>query len=122
MNRVYFLNKYIGYEYSSYNECKSKKITEYYNYKKQNCKMGISFKKQKILSYDSWFKEYNCGEKLCYSKIKNIKEIKLDYVYDITTDDDNHNFLSNNFLVSNCSPYNADFDGDKLHSVANNRH
>jgi len=38
-----------------------------------------------------------------YDKIKEIKKLPYsDYVYDLTVLDKNHNFVANNFLVSNC--------------------
>jgi DNA-directed RNA polymerase subunit A' len=49
-----------------------------------------------------------------WDKIAGIEEIELRQAYDITTNDDNHNFVAAEFLTKNCPPYNADFDGDEM--------
>ncbi|MBI5871488.1 RtcB family protein [archaeon] len=48
---------------------------------------------------------------LVWDKIVKIKEIKFnDIVYDLTIDDENHNFIANGLLVSNCIGGVAAFD------------
>ncbi len=49
-----------------------------------------------------------------WDEIVKIEEIELPYAYDITTTDENHNFIAAEFLTKNCPPYNADFDGDEM--------
>jgi DNA-directed RNA polymerase subunit A' len=49
-----------------------------------------------------------------WDKIAHIEEIELQRAYDITTNDNNHNFVAAEFLTKNCPPYNADFDGDEM--------
>ncbi|MBI2673055.1 hypothetical protein HYX19_02235, partial [Candidatus Woesearchaeota archaeon] len=46
--------------------------------------------------------------------IKEKKEIEPFIAQDITTISSNHNFIANSFVVGNCLPYNADFDGDEM--------
>ena len=119
INKSYNYFKNIGYNYSLEKEYISRQFIEYYNFKeifKKNNKINICKKYIDIpnfLSFKEWKNIYTSNEKVCYNKIISIKEIELDYAYDITTNDENHNFISNNFMVKNCQPYNADFDGDK---------
>nr|MDO8135334.1 hypothetical protein [Candidatus Njordarchaeum guaymaensis] len=49
-----------------------------------------------------------------WDRIARIEEIELRNAYDITTNDNNHNFVAAEFLTKNCPPYNADFDGDEM--------
>ncbi|MHA1835376.1 MAG: hypothetical protein ACTSYQ_00340, partial [Candidatus Odinarchaeia archaeon] len=67
-------------------------------------------------SFPEWVKEAtkNLDNGFVWDKIISIEEINLPIAYDITTTDDNHNFVASEFLTKNCPPYNADFDGDEM--------
>ena len=67
-------------------------------------------------TYDEWLQtqELTQSSGFVWDAIESINEIYLDRAYDITTNDANHNFIADNFLTSNCRPYNADFDGDEM--------
>lgn len=56
----------------------------------------------------------NLNNGFIWDEIASIDEIELPVVYDITTTDTNHNFVAEGFLTRNCTPYNADFDGDEM--------
>jgi DNA-directed RNA polymerase subunit A' len=69
------------------------------------------------------FPDFNCWRKsatkglkhgFAWDRIARIEQIELQQAYDITTNDDNHNFIAAEFLTKNCPPYNADFDGDEM--------
>jgi len=49
-----------------------------------------------------------------YDKIIDVQETYVPFVYDVTTTLETHNFFANGFLTGNCTPYNADFDGDEM--------
>ena len=70
-----------------------------------------------IIKYDEWLEKYSIkGTGLVWKKISKINEIKMKEAFDITTKDNNHNFISNRVLSKNCLPYNADFDGDEMNT------
>ncbi|RLE40791.1 RNA-splicing ligase RtcB [Candidatus Woesearchaeota archaeon] len=52
---------------------------------------------------------------LVWAKIKEIKEVDYDeeFVYDLTVDDEDHNFIANGFVVSNCIGGVAAFDPEE---------
>ena len=52
---------------------------------------------------------------LVWAKIKEIKEVEYDeeFVYDLTVDDEDHNFIANGFVVSNCIGGVAAFDPEE---------
>jgi DNA-directed RNA polymerase subunit A' len=64
----------------------------------------------------TWKKSATEGLKrgFVWDRIACIEEIELQQAYDITTNDNNHNFVAAEFLTKNCPPYNADFDGDEM--------
>ncbi|MFX1520067.1 MAG: hypothetical protein ACFFCD_09100, partial [Promethearchaeota archaeon] len=66
--------------------------------------------------FPTWTKSVIEGLKngFVWDTIVSIKEIDLKVAYDITINDDNHNFIAADFLTRNCPPYNADFDGDEM--------
>ncbi len=66
--------------------------------------------------FHSWKESATKGLKhgFTWDKIACIEEIELQNAYDITTSDNNHNFVAAGFLTKNCPPYNADFDGDEM--------
>ena len=66
--------------------------------------------------FPKWMKSTTEGLKngFVWDTIVNIEEIDLEVAYDITINDDNHNFIAEDFLTRNCPPYNADFDGDEM--------
>jgi len=90
------------------------KIGFEYNQEKQhfaNLSLFYLKKKQQVekTSFDRFFEfKEKIEEKLgksgfIYDTIKEIKKLPYsDYVYDLTILDKNHNFVANNFLVSNC--------------------
>lgn len=67
---------------------------------------------QNFITLKEFIKKYAIGKSgLCFDEIEKIEEIKNnDFVYDLTTLSENHNFIANNFLVSNCIGAIAAFD------------
>ena len=57
-----------------------------------------------FMSFDKYCEDYSAGENgLAWSEIKEIKKIPYNgFVYDFNINDPNHNFIANNFIVSNC--------------------
>ncbi|MCD6539144.1 MAG: RtcB family protein [Candidatus Omnitrophica bacterium] len=60
-----------------------------------------------FLRFDEFIKKYTQGlgtSGMVWDKILKIEEVDGfdDYVYDFTVDNPNHNFIANNFVVSNC--------------------
>ncbi len=58
-------------------------------------------------SYKGFIKEITAGlgrnSSMVWDKVENIEEVKFDdYVYDFTVAHPHHNFIANNFVVSNC--------------------
>jgi DNA-directed RNA polymerase beta' subunit len=70
-----------------------------------------------VTKYDEWLQKYAIeGTGLVWKKISKINEIEMKEAFDITTKDENHNFISNRVLSKNCKSYNADFDGDEMNT------
>ena len=70
-----------------------------------------------VQKYNEWLDKYAIeGTGLVWKKISKINEIEMKEAFDITTKDENHNFISNRVLSKNCNPYNADFDGDEMNT------
>ncbi len=65
-------------------------------------------------SFEEWKAENTTEGGFIWDQVQSIEEIFLEKAYDITTADENHNFVAAQFLTSNCRPYNADFDGDEM--------
>jgi tRNA-splicing ligase RtcB (3'-phosphate/5'-hydroxy nucleic acid ligase) len=82
-------------------------------------KNGYSYKKPKIpqnfITLKEFIKQNSLGKSgLCFDEIEKIEEIEYnDLVYDLTTLSKAHNFIANNFLVSNCVGGVAAFDYDE---------
>ena len=59
---------------------------------------------QDLLSFSEYKEKYAIGSAgLAWDEIDEIKKVPFnDWVYDITINDENHNFIANNFVVSNC--------------------
>jgi tRNA-splicing ligase RtcB len=82
-------------------------------------KNGYSYKKPKIpqnfITLKEFIKQNSLGKSgLCFDEIEKIEEIEYkDLVYDLTTLSKAHNFIANNFLVSNCVGGIAAFDYDE---------
>ncbi|MFX1294163.1 MAG: LAGLIDADG family homing endonuclease [Promethearchaeota archaeon] len=103
-----------------------------FNYKQIAKKIGVSdlylveswcLNKPKKAGLPMGFPDFHEWQKLSTNGLKNgfiwdeivtIEEIELPIAYDITTTDENHNFIAAGFLTRNCPPYNADFDGDEM--------
>jgi len=68
------------------------------NNKFENIKVPNSFP-----SFEEWLKKStkNLKDGLVWETIEDIKEVKTPLVYDLTTDNSDHNFFANGFLVSN---------------------
>ena len=64
--------------------------------------------------FKTWVADNSAGPGIVYEPISEVKETYCPFVYDITTIADTHNFFANGFLTKNCTPYNADFDGDEM--------
>lgn len=55
-------------------------------------------------SFEEYCEAYAVGDDgLVWAEIESIQEVPYDgYVYDVTMNDENHNFIADNFVVSNC--------------------
>jgi DNA-directed RNA polymerase beta' subunit len=97
-NLINFYEK-IGYAYSKEKNILSNYASQYLRYSKNN----------DVITYYEWCKDRKIdNSSACWNKIVSIREINIEKVYDITTADDNHNFLGNGIFSYNCSPFNAD--------------
>ena len=108
----------IGYLYNKEQQNVAMYIAEYCKYILQ---LKPQLKKQNnyidIIKYNKWLQTYSIeGTGLVWKKISKINEIEMKEAFDITTKDENHNFISNRILSKNCKPYNADFDGDEMNT------
>jgi len=117
INTQQFCQK-IGYLYNKERQDTAMYIAEYCKYiqrvkpQLQGTNGYIS-----ITKYEDWLEKYSIdGTGLVWKKISKINEIEMKEAFDITTKDNNHNFISNRVLSKNCSPYNADFDGDEMNT------
>ncbi len=128
------LFKRIGYEFNHKKEKLARLASEYITFKKHTkAKVSAQFEREIALreqehcsgeeglpvdfpGFDRWRESATQGleDGFVWDKIAAIEEIELEYAYDITTSDDNHNFVAAEFLTKNCPPYNADFDGDEM--------
>ncbi|MFT4922824.1 MAG: DNA-directed RNA polymerase subunit A' [Haloarculaceae archaeon] len=70
--------------------------------------------------YETWRNERvaDASEGLVWEPITDIADTDTQRVYDVTTIDEAHRFVTNSFVGSNCPPYNADFDGDEMNMHA----
>ncbi|WP_153232543.1 hypothetical protein [Methanocaldococcus vulcanius] len=107
----------IGYTYANKKETLARYAYEYLLTKEKYLK-DRNIKKlennTKFITFDEFIKEKCLKNGFVKEKIVSIEETKVDYVYDITTTSETHNFIANGFLTGNCPPYNADFDGDEM--------
>ena len=71
-------------------------------------------------NYETWRAERvaDAEEGLVWEPITDIADVDSERVYDVTTTDEAHRFVTNSFVGSNCPPYNADFDGDEMNMHA----
>ncbi|PTD93430.1 hypothetical protein C9439_07650 [archaeon SCG-AAA382B04] len=67
-------------------------------------------------SFDEWKQKRIADEDegLIWEEVTDIETARNQQVYDVTTVDEAHRFITNGFVGSNCPPYNADFDGDEM--------
>ncbi|MFB6186773.1 MAG: hypothetical protein ABEI86_07910, partial [Halobacteriaceae archaeon] len=70
--------------------------------------------------YETWKQKRvaDDDEGLVWERITEIEPAEHQRVYDVTTTDEAHRFVTNGFVGSNCPPYNADFDGDEMNMHA----
>ena len=108
----------IGYLYKKEKQNAAMYIAEYCKYIKRvnpSIKGGHGY--IGVQKYNEWLNNHIIeGTGLVWKKISKINEIEMKEAFDITTKDENHNFISNRILSKNCSPYNADFDGDEMNT------
>jgi|SaaInlStandDraft_1057018.scaffolds.fasta_scaffold00990_10 DNA-directed RNA polymerase beta' subunit len=108
----------IGYLYKKERQKEAMYIAEYCKYinRLNPCNKGRKGYVN-VLKYTDWCNQYTIKDTgLVWKRISAINEISLEKAYDITTCDDNHNFISSRILSKNCHPYNADFDGDEMNT------
>ncbi len=56
-----------------------------------------------VIRFDEFMKEISIGDGYGWDKIAKIEEVDYDgYVYDLTINNHNHNFIANGIVVSNC--------------------
>ncbi|MBU2639270.1 MAG: hypothetical protein KKG75_01020 [Nanoarchaeota archaeon] len=90
----------------------SRSQIEFWVYNKKDFTSGLQ---NNFISFDEWkLKNADIKNGFVYDPIEEIKETYVPFVYDVTTTENTHNFFANGFLSSNCTPYNADFDGDEM--------
>ncbi len=116
-NVIKFASK-IGYEYNKKRQSMLMKSLQYYIYKKKIIKQesietGISeekllitsykYRKTKMEQFDTYISKYSNGDLTLWDIVVSVEEVKenIDIVYDLTIDNENHNFIANNFIVSN---------------------
>jgi len=70
--------------------------------------------------YETWRAERVADAEagLVWEEITEVSDADDQRVYDVTTADEAHRFVTNGFVGSNCAPYNADFDGDEMNMHA----
>lgn len=69
---------------------------EYNHYKDENTEP------ENIVSYDEFIKLYYVKNNVFHVPIKSIRKIAGEITYDFTTKSNNHNFIANGIVVSNC--------------------
>ncbi|EHP88508.1 RtcB family protein [Methanotorris formicicus] len=116
-NIIKFASK-IGYEYNKKRQSMLIKSLQYYLYKKkivelESIKTGKDvekllttahkYRKIKTETYDSYISRYSEGDLTIWDAVVSVEKLKEDVeiVYDLTIDDKNHNFIADNFVVSN---------------------
>ncbi|MDE1862887.1 MAG: RtcB family protein [Thaumarchaeota archaeon] len=56
-----------------------------------------------VIRFNEFMLQVSIGDGYAWDQIEDIEEIDYDgYVYDLTINDDNHNFIANGIVVSNC--------------------
>jgi DNA-directed RNA polymerase beta' subunit len=75
---------------------------------------------ERFPEYESWKDDRVANERegLIRDEIVAIDDAEDQRVYDVTTEDEAHKFISNQLVSNNCPPYNADFDGDEMNMHA----
>jgi len=69
------------------------------NYARTGTRIAYAF-----ISFNEFLEKKSYGEGFVWDEIENIEEIEFnDMVYDLTINNNNHNFIANSFVVSNCS-------------------
>ena len=70
--------------------------------------------------YETWLDQRvaDAENGLVWDEIQAVDDADDQHVYDVTTTDETHRFVTNSFVGSNCPPYNADFDGDEMNMHA----
>jgi len=81
----------------------NKRFIERSLYEGRRTNPRISFNFNRFFEFKEKIEEKLGKSGFVYDKIEEIKKLPYsDYVYDLTVFDKNHNFVANNFLVSNC--------------------
>lgn len=97
-NTITNLNKYvdyIGYRYCHEKQRKSALAIEYVK-----CKQYLS--RTRMIDYDDFAKKYMLKNDIVSMSIDKIEEVPVEQVYDFTTISDNHSFIANGIVSSNC--------------------
>ena len=70
--------------------------------------------------YETWRSERvaDAEEGIVRETVTSVDAAETQRVYDVTTVDEAHRFVTNGVVGSNCAPYNADFDGDEMNMHA----
>ncbi|MFH1210093.1 MAG: hypothetical protein V1663_04870 [archaeon] len=100
-----------GYKYKEISKMLNIKLSvlEEWSYGKYKAGLQSDF-----LNFEKWKNKYHINNGLVWETVKEIREEYVPFVYDVTTISSTHNFFANGFLTKNCTPYNADFDGDEM--------
>ncbi len=116
-NLIKFASK-IGYEYNTKRQSMLIKALQYYLYKKKILELEAKetgkslkqllntsrkYRKYKIDSFENFARRYSEGDLTMWDIVVSVEELKenIEIVYDLTIDDINHNFIADNFVVSN---------------------
>ena len=63
----------------------------------------IKIRNNKFIGFNEWLKNNTLKNGFVYETVDKIEKVQCNDVRDVTTVSDNHNFLANGFLVSNCA-------------------
>jgi DNA-directed RNA polymerase subunit A' len=105
----------IGYTYNSDADADARLV---YAYLSERLDYGGST--EKVSEFDKWreTRVADADEGVVRDRITDISDAESQRVYDVTTVDECHKFITESLISNNCPPYNADFDGDEMNMHA----
>jgi len=105
----------VGYTYNTAADAESRLAYAYLSEKPAG-----KFNVENYPDYEEWKDDRVANEQegLILDHVTSIADTEHQRVYDLTTLDESHKFISENLVCNNCPPYNADFDGDEMNMHA----